>query len=65
MHFISETRYDTAKGCDDSYYRIKESYRDVSGRSRTRIMLNIGFMSDEPSLEDLRDTGCTFLHVGP
>lgn len=57
MHFISETRYNPAKGCDDSYYRIKESYRDVSGRSRTRIMLNIGFMSDRPRPEDLRDIG--------
>lgn len=44
MHFISETRYNAATGQEQSYYRIKESFRDAMGKVRSRIMLNVGFM---------------------
>ena len=34
MYFISETRYNPSLQCDDKYYRIKESFRDVHTESR-------------------------------
>lgn len=47
MHFISEARYNPKKQADDLYYRIKESYRDLTGKVRCRIMLNVGFIDEE------------------
>ena len=47
MHAISTLRYDAANGKEASYYRLKESYRDVHGHVHSLILLNIGF---EPSL---------------
>ena len=55
MHFISETRYNPNLQCDDKYYRIKESFRDLTGRVRCRIMLNVGFMTPRLRPEDVRD----------
>ena len=55
MHFISETRYNPNLQCDDKYYCIKESFRDLTGRVRCRIMLNVGFMTPRLRPEDVRD----------
>lgn len=55
MHFISETRYNPNIGSEDRYYRIKESFRDLTGRVRCRIMLNVGFMAPRLRPEDVRD----------
>jgi len=57
MHFISQLRYNPRLQRDDWYYRIKESYRDLTGRVRSRIMLNIGFIAEEHRAEDIRDIG--------
>ena len=42
---------------DEWYYRIKESYRDLTGRVRSRVMLNVGFIGEDHRLEDVRDIG--------
>ena len=55
MHFISEVRYNPNLQCDDKYYRIKESFRDLTGRVRCRIMLNVGFMTPRLRPEEVRD----------
>lgn len=55
MHFISEIRYNPNLQCDDKYYRIKESFRDLTGRVRCRIMLNVGFMTPRLRPEEVRD----------
>lgn len=57
MHFISNIRYNPEKQCDDHYYRIKESYRDATGKVKNCIMLNVGFMNPRPCPEDIRDIG--------
>ena len=64
MHFISETRYNPKTQCDDCYYRIKESFRDLTGRPRHRLMLTVGFIDEDLSPYDIRDIGrcLTWLH---
>lgn len=64
MHFISQLRYNPGSGRDDFYYRIKESFRDLTGRVRSRIMLNVGFIDEGHRPEDIRDIGkcLTYLH---
>ena len=57
MHFISEKRYNPQTQSDGWYYRIKESYRDLTGRVRSRVMLNVGFLNEEHRAEDIRDIG--------
>ena len=57
MHFISEIRYNPRTQCDGRYYRIKESFRDLTGRSRSRVLLQVGFITPDPSPEDIRDVG--------
>lgn len=57
MHFISEKRYNPQTQSDGWYYRIKESYRDLTGRVRSRVMLNVGFINEEHRAEDIRDIG--------
>ena len=47
MHFVSQQRYNPKKQADDDYYRLKESYRDLTGRVRCRIMLNVGFIEED------------------
>ena len=44
MNFTSQIRYNPETGQDEKYYRLKESYRDASGRPCTRILLNVGFI---------------------
>ena len=57
MHFMSQLRYNPKTQKGDWYYRIKESFRDLTGRIRSHIMLNIGFISEEHRPEDIRDIG--------
>ena len=49
---------------DEFYYRIKESFRDLTGRVCSRIMLNVGFINEDHQPEDIRDIGkcLTYLH---
>lgn len=56
MHFISQLRYNPNTGRDEKYYRIKETFRDQLGRVRSRILLNVGFLSGLRP-EDIRDIG--------
>ena len=62
MHFISQIRYNPAAACEQKYYRIKETFRDRTGKVRTRILLNVGFLTGFRP-EDIRDIGkgLTFL----
>lgn len=46
MHFMSQPRYNPRTQHDDRYYRIKDSFRDLTGRIRSRIMLNVGFIDE-------------------
>ena len=46
MHFMSQLRYNPRTQRDEWYYRIKESYRDLTGRVRSRVMLNVGFIDE-------------------
>lgn len=57
MHFTSQLRYNSKTQRDEGYYRIKESFRDHTGRVRSRIMLNIGFIEETHRPEDIRDIG--------
>lgn len=64
MHFMSQFRYNPKTQRDKWYYCIKESFRDLTGRVRSRIMLNIGFIEEAHRPEDIRDIGkcLSFLH---
>ena len=44
MNFTSQMRYNPESGEYEKYYRLKESYRNASGRACTRILLNVGFI---------------------
>ncbi len=55
MHFMSALRYNPKTQRNEWYYRIKESFRDLTGRVRSRIMLNVGFIEEAHSPEDIRD----------
>ena len=43
MHFISTQRYNPQKKSDDFYYRIKESYRDLTVRRIVDVDADIEF----------------------
>ena len=64
MHFMSALRYNPKTQRNEWYYRIKESFRDLTGRVRSRIMLNVGFIEEAHSPEDIRDIGkcLNYLH---
>ena len=66
MHFISETRYNPKTQRDEFYYRIKESFRDLAGRPRHRLMLTVGFIEEELDMYDVRDNSavCELLTGG-
>ena len=57
MHFISEIRYNPKTQRDEFYYRIKESFRDLAGRPRHRLMLTVGFIEEDLGMYDVRDIG--------
>lgn len=61
MHFISE--HNPNLQCDDKYYRIKESFRDLTGRVRCRIMLNVGFMAPRLRPEEVRDVAACLAYM--
>lgn len=63
MNFTSQIRYNPQTCKDEKYYRLKESYRDASGRVCTLILLNVGFIHDL-SPEQIRDVarGLTYLY---
>ena len=63
MHFISEKRFNSKTQSEDRYYRIKESFRDLTGRARNRIMLNVGFIGEEHGEYDIRDIGRCLNHM--
>ena len=48
---------------DDWYYRIKESFRDLTGRVRSRVMLNVGFIDEPHRPEDIRDIGKCLIYI--
>ena len=54
---MSQPRYNPRTQRDDWYYRIKESFRDLTGRVRSHIMLNVGFIEEPHLPEDIRDIG--------
>lgn len=64
MHFMSQLRYNPRTQHDEWYYRIKESFRDLTGRVRSRVMLNVGFIDEPHRPEDIRDIGkcLSYLH---
>ena len=64
MHFMSQHRFNPRTQHDEGYYRIKESFRDLTGRVRCRVMLNVGFIDEPHRPEDIRDIGkcLTYLH---
>ena len=61
---MSQHRFNPRTQRDDWYYRIKESFRDLTGRVRCRVMLNVGFIDEPHRPEDIRDIGkcLTYLH---
>ena len=61
---MSQPRYNPRTQRDDWYYRIKESFRDLTGRVRSRVMLNVGFIDEPHRPEDIRDIGkcLTYIH---
>ena len=61
---MSALRYNPKTQRDDWYYRIKESFRDLTGRVRSRIMLNVGFIEEAHSPDDIREIGkcLNYLH---
>ena len=63
MHFMSQLRYNPKTQKDEYYYRIKESFRDLTGRARNHIMLNVGFIDEEHRPEDIRDIGKCITYI--
>ena len=43
MVFISEIRHNPTTGREEHYYRLRESFRDLTGRVRQKVLMNIGF----------------------
>ncbi|HEY6503011.1 MAG TPA: IS1634 family transposase, partial [Chitinophagaceae bacterium] len=53
VYFKFSLRYNQEKGKSDAYYRLVESYRNADGRVCHRTILNIGFIEDDYSAEQL------------
>ena len=53
MYFKFSLRYNKDKNQSDAYYRLVESYRNAEGRVCHRTILNIGFIDDDYSPEQL------------
>ena len=63
MHFMSQRRYNPKTQCDKWYYRIKESYRDLTGRVRSRwgclwFWLSDGGACTREQIPSWRTYGC-------
>jgi transposase len=56
MYFKFSLRYNKDKQHSDAYYRLVESYRDTEGRVCHRTILNIGFIDDDYTPEQLNET---------
>jgi transposase len=56
MYFKFSLRYNQFKQQSDAYYRLVESYRNAEGRVCHRTILNIGFIEDDYSAEQLNQT---------
>lgn len=56
MYFKFSLRYNKVKQKSDAYYRLVESYRNVGGRVCHRTILNIGFIEDEYTSDQLNLT---------
>ena len=63
MHFMSALRYNPKTQRDEWYYRIKEYFRGLTGRVRSRIMLNVGFIEEMHRPEEIRDIGRCLTHL--
>ena len=61
---MSQHSFNPRTQCEEGYYRIKESFRDLTGRVRFRVMLNVSFIDEPHRPEDIRDIGkcLTYLH---
>ena len=53
MYFKVSLRHNPAKGKTDGYYRLIESYRNETGRVCHRTLLNVGFIEDLVTIEQL------------
>jgi hypothetical protein len=53
MYFKVSLRRNPAKGKTDGYYRLIESYRDETGRVSHRTLLNVGFIEDLVTIEQM------------
>ena len=64
MHFMSQHRFNPRTQRDEGNYGIKESFCDLTGRVRCRVMLNVGFIDEPHRPEDILDIGkcLTYLH---
>lgn len=56
MYFKFSLRYNPLKHQSDAYYRLVESYRSAEGRVCHRTILNLGFIDDDYSPEQLNQT---------
>ena len=56
MYFKFSLRYNKDKKQSDAYYRLVESYRNATGMVCHRTVLNIGFIDDDYSAEQLNQT---------
>jgi hypothetical protein len=53
MYFRFSLRHNPAKGKSDSYYRLIESYRNEKDRVCHRTLLNVGFLDDLVTIDQL------------
>lgn len=56
MYFKFSLRYNKDKQQSDAYYRLVESYRNAEGRVCHRTILNIGFIDNTYSADQLNQT---------
>jgi len=56
MYFKFSLRYNKDKQQSAAYYRLVESYRNAEGRVCHRTILNIGFIDDDYSADQLNQT---------
>ena len=56
MYFKFSLRYNKDKQQSDAYYRLVESYRNAEGRVCHRTILNIGFIDDDYTADQLNQT---------
>ena len=53
MYFRLSLRHNPAKGKSDAYYRLIESYRNETDRVCHRTLLNVGFLDDLVTIDQL------------